>query len=103
MDRCLLQLDGFGSPLDAPAAGASPVGTTRERRSRLVKLAPESGFPGSVTLGEICMTANLNLGMIGNGQISSLLDERGRHVWTCFPRFDGDPVFCGLLRPEPVN
>jgi len=47
------------------------------------------------------MTANLNLGMIGNGQISSLLDERGRHVWTCFPRFDGDPVFCGLLRQEP--
>lgn len=36
--------------------------------------------------------------MIGNGQIASLIDERGTHVWTCMPQFDSDPVFCRLLR-----
>ena len=44
--------------------------------------------------------SNLNLGLIGNGAISALINERGRIVWSCFPRFDGDPVFCHLLQPE---
>jgi GH15 family glucan-1,4-alpha-glucosidase len=35
--------------------------------------------------------------MIGNCAISALIDARGRIVWSCFPRFDGDPVFHGLL------
>jgi len=46
------------------------------------------------------MTAHLNLGVIGNCQVSSLIDDRARHVWTCLPRFDGDPMFCALLRNE---
>jgi len=41
--------------------------------------------------------SSLELGVIGNCQISSLIDGRGRIVWSCFPRFDGDPVFCSLL------
>lgn len=44
--------------------------------------------------------SNLNLGLIGNGQIASLIDERGTHVWSCLPQFDSDPVFCRLLRAE---
>ncbi len=40
---------------------------------------------------------DLNLGVIGNGQISALVDGRGRIVWSCMPRVDGDPVFCSLL------
>ncbi len=40
---------------------------------------------------------SLELGVIGNCQISSLIDGNGRIVWSCFPRFDGDPVFCSLL------
>ncbi len=47
------------------------------------------------------MPAHLNLGVTGNCQIGSLLDDRGRHVWTCLPRFDGDPMFCALLRDDP--
>lgn len=47
------------------------------------------------------MPSSLNLGMIGNCQLTSLIDERGTHVWTCFPRFDSDPIFCGLLREDP--
>lgn len=40
---------------------------------------------------------NLDLAVIGNCSFASLVDERGRVVWSCMPRFDGDPVFCALL------
>ncbi len=40
---------------------------------------------------------DLNLGMIGNASYGALIDRRGRVVWSCLPRFDGDPVFCRLL------
>jgi GH15 family glucan-1,4-alpha-glucosidase len=42
-------------------------------------------------------SGNLDLGIIGNGILSSLIDRRGRHVWHCLERFDGVPVFCSLL------
>jgi GH15 family glucan-1,4-alpha-glucosidase len=41
--------------------------------------------------------ASLNLGVIGNCGYSALIDECGRIVWCCLPRFDGDPVFNALL------
>ena len=41
---------------------------------------------------------SLDLAVIGNCQIASLLDERARIVWTCLPQFDADPVFCSLLQ-----
>ena len=44
--------------------------------------------------------SDLNLGLIGNGAISALIDGKGSIVWSCLPRFDGDPVFCHLLQPE---
>ena len=40
---------------------------------------------------------NLDLGVIGNCEVSALVDQAGRIVWCCMPRFDGDPVFCELL------
>lgn len=43
---------------------------------------------------------SLNLAVIGNCQVASLLDERGNMVWTCLPQFDGDPAFCSLLMPD---
>jgi GH15 family glucan-1,4-alpha-glucosidase len=43
---------------------------------------------------------NLDLGLIGNCQISVLIDQLGRFVWGCFPRMDSDPFFCSLLRPD---
>ncbi|ANB18951.1 glycoside hydrolase family 15 protein [Dokdonella koreensis] len=42
---------------------------------------------------------DLELGIIGNGGVSALVDRRGRIVWGCLPTFDGDPVFCSLLTP----
>ena len=44
--------------------------------------------------------STLELGIIGNCQTSALIDQHARIVWSCFPDFDGDPVFCDLLRDE---
>jgi GH15 family glucan-1,4-alpha-glucosidase len=43
------------------------------------------------------MKPSLDLAIIGNAIIGALIDRQGRIVWNCFPRLDGDPVFCGLL------
>ena len=40
---------------------------------------------------------SLDLAVTGNGQISTLIDERGTIVWSCMPRPDSDPVFARLL------
>jgi GH15 family glucan-1,4-alpha-glucosidase len=39
----------------------------------------------------------LDLAVIGNGRTAALLEPASRLVWWCFPRFDGDPIFCRLL------
>ena len=41
-----------------------------------------------------------NLALIGNGTIGALVDGDARIGWCCFPRFDGDPTFCSLLRTD---
>lgn len=45
-------------------------------------------------------SASLDLGVIGNCSIAALIDRRARIVWSCFPRFDRDPVFCSLIDNE---
>ncbi|CAB1368003.1 glycoside hydrolase family 15 protein [Denitratisoma oestradiolicum] len=42
----------------------------------------------------------LDLALIGNCSIGALVDAQARIVWGCFPRFDGDPIFCSLLKPN---
>jgi GH15 family glucan-1,4-alpha-glucosidase len=42
----------------------------------------------------------LDLALIGNCTVGALVDTRGTIVWSCFPRFDGDPVFCSLVKEE---
>ena len=39
----------------------------------------------------------LDLAVIGNGRTAALVDPTARIVWWCYPRFDGDPIFCRLL------
>ncbi len=39
----------------------------------------------------------LDLAVIGNSNIAALIERTGRFVWTCWPRIDGDPVFCALV------
>ena len=46
---------------------------------------------------------DLDLAVIGNCAYAALIDRRARVVWACFPRFDGDPVFCSLLQPTGEN
>lgn len=45
----------------------------------------------------------LDLAVIGNCSIAALIDRRGSIVWACWPRFDGDPVFCALLDGDKPN
>ncbi|MBI1397378.1 MAG: glycoside hydrolase family 15 protein [Betaproteobacteria bacterium] len=40
---------------------------------------------------------SLDLGIIGNCTVSALVDKCASVVWTCMPRFDGDPVFHALV------
>jgi len=42
--------------------------------------------------------SNLDLGIVGNANVSALISASGEICWTCLPRVDGDPVFCSLLR-----
>src|SRR3984885_2087082 len=39
----------------------------------------------------------LDLAIIGNGRMAALVDPCSRIVWWCYPRFDGDPIFCRLV------
>lgn len=41
--------------------------------------------------------SSLDLAVIGNCMIAALVDRRAQIVWSCFPRFDADPVFSSLL------
>lgn len=40
---------------------------------------------------------DLNLAMIGNCGFGALVDRKARIVWSCYPFFDGDPIFCNLV------
>jgi len=41
---------------------------------------------------------SLQLAAVGNSSYSALIDKKGEVVWSCYPRFDGDPIFCSLVR-----
>ena len=45
---------------------------------------------------------DLDLAIIGNSHVGALVNASGDIAWACLPRFDGDPVFCALLR-EPIG
>jgi GH15 family glucan-1,4-alpha-glucosidase len=42
----------------------------------------------------------LDLGVIGNCAVASLINAEARHVWFCFPRLDGDPLFNALVNGD---
>jgi GH15 family glucan-1,4-alpha-glucosidase len=43
---------------------------------------------------------DLALGVVGNCAFNAIVDSKGRIVWCCFPRPDGDPIFHALLADE---
>ena len=44
--------------------------------------------------------SSLELGVVGNCGFSALINRRGRIVWCCLPRFDGDPAFNSLINGD---
>jgi GH15 family glucan-1,4-alpha-glucosidase len=40
----------------------------------------------------------LDLGIVGNANVSALITSTGEICWACMPRADADAVFCSLLR-----
>lgn len=44
--------------------------------------------------------SQLDFGLIGNCQISALVDRQGKIVWCCMPRFDSPSVFAAVLDQE---
>ncbi|MBI4403464.1 MAG: glycoside hydrolase family 15 protein [Deltaproteobacteria bacterium] len=47
--------------------------------------------------------SQLDYALIGNCQISALIDKRGNHVWCCMPRFDSPSIFASLLGGEQAG
>ncbi len=73
---------GMQGPCASSPAATSDVLPTQE--------APLKSAPSQVG-------PSLDLAVIGNCMIAALIDRQARIVWSCFPRFDADPVFCHLL------
>ena len=65
-------------------------------RFRLPDVAAVRRWLGDALKGKHMRT--LDLALIGNCTIGALVDARANIIWGCFPRFDGDPVFCSLLK-----
>ena len=77
------------------AAGA-PAGRDDRRGMTSITAAVASPlYAMSVVVGERRRISTS--GVIGNCAFNALIDERGRVVWCCLPRPDGDPVFHALL------
>ena len=44
--------------------------------------------------------SSLELGVIGNCGFAALIEESGRVCWSCWPRFDSEPIFFDLLNGD---
>ncbi len=74
-----------------PASAPSQTPTSHPSQTMAV--------PGPAGNFDAVCEPSLQMGVIGNCAFSALVDRRGRIVWCCLPRFDGDPVFNALLEP----
>ena len=72
----------------------------RCRGDAAARPSPGARRPGPDGRARPGLVTSLDLALVGNGTIGALIDPGGEIVWTCFPRFDGDPAFCSLLQPD---
>src|SRR5690606_29213183 len=49
------------------------------------------------------LMSQLDFALVGNCQISALLDKQGTYVWCCMPRFDSPSIFAQLLDTEKAG
>ena len=63
-------------------------------------LKPDLATQSTLNAPETFPQHSLDLAPIGNCAAAALIDRRGRFVWTCCPRVDGEPVFSSLLNPS---
>src|SRR5688572_24989556 len=47
--------------------------------------------------------SQLDYGLIGNCQVSALVNKQGAVVWCCMPRFDSPSMFASLLDTEKAG
>jgi hypothetical protein len=47
--------------------------------------------------------SQLDYALVGNCQISAMLDKSGTYVWSCMPRFDSPSIFAQLLDTEKAG
>jgi len=64
------------------------------------KVKDDSAFPVAFNKGlKLVKSADKNISvndcsLIGNCQISCVITNTAQIIWSCMPRFDGDPIFC---------
>ena len=92
----------FGTTSGSPAneAAGSAAASAAASAAINASIASEAAVNVDRDCSSRVADASLSLGMIGNCAFSALIDGRGRVVWMCLPRFDGDPVFNALLDPS---
>ena len=90
--KMLPALGGIGYSVERFMPGANGIfGSPHEVRNWLASLCEHEGTDHAMN------DFGLDLAVIGNGRTAALLEPSSRLVWWCYPRFDGDPVFCRLL------
>src|SRR6185295_17818088 len=46
------------------------------------------------------LMSGMDYAVVGNCTVASIIDPRARHVWFCYPRLDGDPLFNALVNGD---
>jgi crotonobetainyl-CoA:carnitine CoA-transferase CaiB-like acyl-CoA transferase len=82
---------------EPPAASGSAALRAAAPPALAVQAEPRLATAGLVESELGRRWADLVGRLVQSGSVAALVDHSGRLVWLCWPRLDGDPVFCALL------